>query len=264
MVNYWILLLVSLIFSAVGFYMYIYFFSVGYGLSVAAIGVTLGILFFGELGAGEAVLCLLFLVYGLRLSGYLFIRERKSAAYGKVLNPEMDRSRKMPFGPKLAIWISCALLYTLEAAPVFFRLQNGAPADGALWVGAGLMLFGLILETAADMQKTKAKKRAPYRFVDTGLYRIVRCPNYLGELIFWLGTLVSGITALRGAWQWIASLLGFLLIVYVMFSGARRLEIRQDRNYGDNPVYQAYCRRVPILLPGIPLYSVKKYKFLSA
>lgn len=31
--------------------------------------------------------------------------------------------------------------------------------------------------------KSAAKKKNPKRFVDTGLYRIVRCPNYFGELL---------------------------------------------------------------------------------
>ena len=54
------------------------------------------------------------------------------------------------------------------------------------------------------------------------------------------------------------------LIAWVMFSGARRLELRQDRNYGADPEYQKYVRTVPIIIPFIPLYSVKKYKFLVA
>ena len=45
---------------------------------------------------------------------------------------------------------------------------------------------------------------------------------------------------------------------------ARRLEIRQNKNYGQDPEYQAYVKSVPILLPFIPLYSVEKYKFLRA
>jgi steroid 5-alpha reductase family enzyme len=65
-------------------------------------------------------------------------------------------------------------------------------------------------------------------------------------------------------WQWALSLLGFALITWVMFSGARRLELRQDKNYGADPEYQEYVRTVPILIPFIPLYSVKKYKFLAA
>lgn len=51
-------------------------------------------------------------------------------------------------------------------------------------------------------------------------------------------------------------------IVYVMFSGARRLELRQDRTYGADPEYQAYVAKVPSLLPFVPLYSVKKHKWL--
>lgn len=64
-------------------------------------------------------------------------------------------------------------------------------------------------------------------------------------------------------WVFLA-VLGLLLIVWVMFSGARRLEIRQDRNYGNDPEYQKYISTVPVIIPFIPLYSVKKYKFLVA
>ena len=126
------------------------------------------------------------------------------------------------------------------------------------------MVCGVILEAIADLQKTAAKKKNSRRFVDTGLYRIVRCPNYLGELLLWTGMLLTGTTALKGILQWGIALLGYALIVWVMFSGARRLEIRQDKYYGDDPEYQKYVRTVPIILPFIPLYSVKKYKFLVA
>ena len=148
--------------------------------------------------------------------------------------------------------------------PVYFRLLNNAPADAMLWVGFVITVCGLIMETTADLQKTAAKKKNIHRFVDTGLYRFVRCPNYLGELLIWLGVFLSGTTVLQGVWQWVLSILGFLLIVWIMFSGARRLEIRQDRNYGEDPEYQKYVTTVPILIPFIPLYSVKKHKFLVA
>lgn len=262
--NWWIIFAVSLIFSAVGFYMYIYFFSLGYGLAVAAIGVTLAIGFRPQLTPVELAVCVLLLLYGLRLAGYLFIREIKSAAYRKVLSPELERSRLMPIGPKLAIWISCALLYTLETIPVYFRFNNNAAPDLMLRVGVVVMVGGLLLETAADLQKSRAKKQNPYGIVTTGLFSIVRCPNYLGEMIFWLGVLLSGISALKGPVQIGLAIFGYICLIYIMFSGARRLEIRQDRNYGDDEKYIEYCRTVPILIPFIPLYSVKKYGFLVA
>ena len=257
MAQYLIILLTSLIFSACGFYMYIYFFSLGYGFSIAAIGAVMLFMLKSSLTWGTGLQCLLFIVYGVRLGGYLLIREMKSPAYKKVLNPEMTRSKQMGMVPKVSIWISCALLYTLEVCPVFFRLQNGDGTNAAVIAGLIIMALGICLEIAADMQKSAAKKTNPYRFVDTGLYRIVRCPNYLGELILWVGVLISGIGSLHGILQWGAAALGFILIVFIMFSGARRLEIRQDRNYGEDPDYQKYVKTVPILIPFIPLYSVK-------
>ena len=179
-------------------------------------------------------------------------------------SPELQRSKQMGMVPKVSIWISCALLYTLEVSPVFFRLQNGDGTSATVVAGLIIMALGICLEMAADLQKTAAKKKNPYRFVDSGLYRIVRCPNYLGELLLWLGVLISGFGSLHGIVQWGAAILGFILIVYIMFSGARRLEIRQDRNYAEDPEYRKYVKTVPILIPFIPLYSVRKYTFLVA
>ncbi len=41
-----------------------------------------------------------------------------------------------------------------------------------------------------------------------------------------------------------------------MFSGTRRLELRQDKNYGKDNECQKYSNKTPILLLLIPLYSV--------
>ena len=149
-------------------------------------------------------------------------------------------------------------------APVLFRLDNELPTDD--WVIAGIvfMVIGLALETAADIHKSIAKKKDPDRFVDTGLFRIVRCPNYLGELLLWTGVFLMGIGSNQDALQWIICILGYIGIIYVMFSGARRLEMRQNRVYGSDPEYQKYVKSVPIMIPLIPIYSVEKYKWLVA
>lgn len=273
--TYMVILAVSLLLCAVGFWRYVYFFSVGYGYAVAGIGIVLLIMFHGIMTPVTWIACILFIVYGVRLGGYLMIREMKSAAYNKILKPENDRSKSIAVGVKIAIWVSCAILYFLQTSPFTFRLENTAnlieegaamiaPDVTAAWVGLIMMILGVLLEIAADMQKNAAKKKNPSRFVDTGLYRIVRCPNYLGELLLWAGVFIAGIPYLQGALQWIVAILGLVGITYVMFSGARRLEMRQDRNYGDDPVYQKYVKTVPIMIPLIPLYSVKNWKAFVA
>ena len=255
-----VLFALALLCSALGFLKFVYFISLGYGLSVAAMGVALLIH-----GQGHAMApCVLLVLYGLRLFGYLFIREWKSANYRKLLAREIRDGKGMNPSLKIACWAACALLYVLMVSPVAFRVLSLPDADGYRIAGVFVMCVGMVLEALADAQKTAAKRRNPDRFVDTGLYRIVRCPNYFGEMLFWTGVFVSGIGAVHGVWQWVAVLTGYLGIIYVMFGGARRLEIRQNRSYGKDPEYQAYVKKTPIMIPLIPLYSVEKYKWLVA
>jgi len=254
---------VALVFSSIGFKKYVWFISLGYGFAVAAIGVGLLIAGHDQLTAGTTCACILLVVYGLRLGGYLAFRELRTSYNSKMVG-EIKSGDGMSLAAKLAIWISAAFLYVCETSPVIFRFVNGSGTDALLVVGLIVSVVGLVVETAADLQKNAAKKENPGRFVDTGLFRIVRCPNYFGEMLFWTGMFVGGIAIYAGPLQWIAALLGYLGIIYVMFGGARRLEIRQNKSYGDDPEYQRYVKTTPIMIPLIPLYSVEKYKWLVA
>ena len=49
-----------------------------------------------------------------------------------------------------------------------------------------------------------------------------------------------------------------------MFSGARRIEICQNKNYGNDNEYIEYVRKTPILIPFVPIYLVEKYAWLTA
>ena len=276
-----ILFAVSLAVSAVGWKYFIYFFSLGYGYGIVALAVAMMVMFGGALSAPTAVLCCLLIVFGMRLGTFLLMRERKATAYRKILyDPSLQK--KKPAGVVVTVWLFCAILYVLQVSPVAFRLMNsyppaspypseeGMPRAGAAvsdlwaWIGAATVLCGILLEAFADMQKSAAKKRNPKRFVDTGLYRIVRCPNYLGEVTIWTGVLLSGIGAGLAWWQWLVAAIGYVGIVYVMFSGARRLELRQNEVYGSDPEYQTYVKKTPILIPFLPIYSVERYKWLQA
>ena len=264
MPNFVVLLIVALIVSAIGFKKYVWFISIGYGFSVCAIGLALIIMFRGQMDAGLLVQCILFMVYGLRLGGYLAYRELRMASYNKKMVGEIKDGKTMSMIAKCGIWISAALLYACETSPVLFRLESGKGTGTAVIIGIIISVAGLVIESLADIQKSRAKKVNPGRFVDTGLYRIVRCPNYFGEMLFWTGVFVGGITIYASALQWVVAVVGYLGIIYVMFGGARRLEIRQNRTYGDDPEYQRYVRTTPIMIPLVPLYSVEKYTWLVA
>lgn len=253
---------VILVVCLIGFKKYVWFISLGYGFSICAVGIMNLILFREEMNPALIISSFILIIYGLRLGGFLALRELKSTTYNRKMKNEISDGKNMSFILKVMLWISCALLYILMTSPVIYRFVNGDGMDDCFLVGMVITLLGIILEALSDYQKSKAKKVNPNRFCDTGFFKIVRCPNYLGELIIWLGVFISGFTTLHGAGQWILAIIGFLGIVYIMFSGARRLELRQDRTYGSDKEYQSYVKKTPILLPFIPLYSVKKHKWL--
>ena len=254
----WVLLLVAAALCAIGFYKFVYFMSVGYGLAVGGIGIAIFLIALvrGDLTPVMAVLCLLLLVYGIRLGGFLLVREMKSAAYRKTLDAQTDKP--VPFPVKIVMWLFMAVLYVLETCAVWYR-EATAP-DGpaaAAWIGALIMLAGILIEALADRQKSAAKKKDPGRPAMDGLYKYSRCPNYFGEVTFWTGVFISGWGILTG-FQWLAAILGYLMILMIMISGAQRLEKRQNKNYGSMPEYQAYVEKTPILVPFIPVYHLVK------
>ncbi len=121
----------------------------------------MAILYGKTLTVGTLLCCILFVIYGLRLGGYLAIREVKSASYNKNMTGEIKTD--VPFGVKIAIWVTCAVLYVLQVLPVFYRLHNGSGTNAWTWIGAAVMLFGIVFESAADIQKNAAKKVNPKR-----------------------------------------------------------------------------------------------------
>ena len=259
----WIGIAIFLV-TLLGFKKYIWFISLGYGFSIFIVGVMLLVLFYSELDFFKIGACGALILYGLRLGGFLLFREMRSSSYNEKVMKEVNHGQSMNFFHKVLMWSSCSLLYIFMVFPIVFRFVNHDTGDICFSVGLFIMLVGITFEAVSDFQKSRSKKRDCDQFCHSGLFNIVRCPNYLGELIIWSGVFISGFTTLSSAGQWIFSMIGFLGIIYVMFSGARRLEIRQDKEYGKDLEYQRYVSSTPILIPFIPLYSVKKYKWLVA
>ncbi|MBR1416647.1 MAG: DUF1295 domain-containing protein [Bacilli bacterium] len=257
-----IILLAIIIVCSYGFKNPFWLISTGYGFSVATSGILLLILFFNNINLSIILSSLFLIVYGLRLSLFLIIRRKKSISYNKKMDKELAHKKKFKLSTKIIMWLSCSLLYLLIISSLLYRAINKSEIDCCFIVGLIIAILGLFIESCADIQKSKAKLNNPNRFCDSGLYKIVRCPNYFGEIVIWSGIFISGFTTLCSIWQLVASSIGYLSMVYIMFSGARRLELRQDRTYFDDKQYKTYKKKTPIIIPLIPLYSVKNHKWL--
>ena len=267
---YWnllgILLAVCAVACCVGFYKFVYFLSIGYGFAVAAGGVATLVMYLINPSATPLWIVLvqaaLFVAYGARLSGFLLIRELKNVTFKKtdVAKETLSKNgeKKMPIFVLATIWVCVSVLYVAQVAPMMFRYANGSTDVVLPIIGFAISIFGLVLESIADKQKSAQKKENPNSVATKGLYKIVRCPNYLGEITFWTGVFVSGISTYKTVGQWIVAILAYVCIVYIMFNGAQRLEKRQMERYGDDPVYNEYANKTPIIIPLVPIYHLNK------
>ena len=261
-----IILIVCAVLCAVGFYKFVYFLSIGYGFAVAGGGIAILIMSIVNPTATPiwlvAIQALLFLAYGIRLSGFLLVRELKNASFKKtdVAKDTLAKNneKKMPVFVLATIWVFVSILYTAQVSPMLFRYNNASEDILVPIVGVAISTFGLILEAVADNQKSAQKKENPDMVATKGLYKIVRCPNYLGEIIFWTGIFISGTTTYATAGQWITAIIAYICIVYIMFNGAQRLEKRQMGRYGDNKEYNDYANKTPIIIPLLPIYHLNK------
>jgi len=103
----------------------------------------------------------------------------------------------------------------------------------------------------ADGQK-RAFRRDPKNegaFIQSGLWALCRHPNYLGEILLWLGVAVVAVPVLSG-WQQLTLLSPvFVYVLLTRISGIPLLASRGKRRWGNDPAYQAYLDRTPVLFP---------------
>ena len=105
--------------------------------------------------------------------------------------------------------IPTLLVYAGTVPLIYVITTTGAVNLYALIVGGCVVLGGVFLETIADAQLKKCKKTAVKGTTcQVGLWRFSRHPNYLGEILIWIGLMLASM----GLFWW-PNLVGFLLII---------------------------------------------------
>ena len=156
------------------------------------------------------------------------------------------RGREMPY---VALNVAGSLLMVLGRPGG--GLPSWAPWRVAVapgWSLVGLSVAGLAFTWWARLHlgrlwSSSVTRKAEHRIVDTGPYALVRHPIYTGLILAVLatGALLGGATACLGA----------LLVASGMCVKAR-LEERFLREQLGAEAYDAYARRVPMLVPFLP------------
>lgn len=239
--------------------------SQGYGLSIVVFGATLIALllcYAFTKGMSHAVTVLiaeslLLLAYGFRLASFIGNRNKKDSY---IKNRQGAFNKPMSLLVTIPLWIVVSFLYLCYGLPALIgyrALVNGYRFNVVLHlVGTLVMLFGLVIESVADSQKSQSKLEKPNRFCDCGLYRYCRMPNYFGELLHWTGCTLSCIGDDMSILQLGLCLFGIICSYNLMLSAAKRLDKSQFDRYHGDPQYMQYRKEVPVLFPFTRWYSM--------
>lgn len=192
----------------------------------------------GEVDLRKMIVSLLVLLWGLRLSFHIMVR---NAGKGEDFRYKAWRNSWKYFTLRsfFQIFMLQGLLMLIISTPVWFiNSFNGGPLG--LWDSFGLLVFGagFLFEVVADYQLAEFKKNPENqgKIINSGLWSISRHPNYFGESLVWLGI---SFYAMSFPYGWCALISPVVITLLLRFvSGVPLLE-KKYKNHPDWADYQA-------------------------
>jgi len=215
--------------------------------SITFIVLVLYSFFINDVSLLTILLLIMVVIWAIRLGGYLLIRIRK---IGK--DKRFD-DRRENFFSFLKFWIlqGVSVFFIMIPILLFMNIEN-KEFNFLVVFGIIIWLGGLILESVADYQKYKFINDPlnKDKWIDKGVWKYSRHPNYLGEMMIWIGLYLFMLPSFSFG-QSIFGLMGPLYIILLInfVSGIPLLEKGANKKWGNNIEYKSYKKRVGILLP---------------
>lgn len=207
--------------------------------------VNTAVLSFTQPNGYKWVVLLAVILWGLRLSTYLWIRNRgkpEDYRYQKFRASWQPRPNLQAYFK--VFWLQAMLSFIISLSFWTFFRSSGNVVKLSFYVGVLLFLFGFFWEAWADWIMYRFKQSAPAKdeICTRGPWKFSRHPNYFGEIVLWYGIWLMCFHPYRW-WTVIAPLTIHLLILFV--SGVPLLEEKMKQK----EKYQAYFKNTHSLIP---------------
>jgi steroid 5-alpha reductase family enzyme len=142
----------------------------------------------------------------------------------------------------IGIMMMPTVLVFLGIVPYWYLLHAQFPGMVLPAAGGFIILLGTTFEFFADNQMRRYKRNknsGPY--IDEGLWRYSRHPNYLGEILIWAGLFIAGLVNFH-----ILSIAGVLLIILLFCCIS--IPMMERHILEKNPEYAVYRKTVRPLI----------------
>jgi len=202
----------------------------------------------GGLTSRQILITALVALWGARLGGYLFLRNRghgEDFRYAAMRKTHGDRFWIVSLFTVFLLQGGLVWIVSLPIQAAFATDRSIGPLD---LVATTISLFGLVFESIADLQLSRFRKdpASKGQVFDHGLWSWSRHPNYFGEAVVWWGFAIFGLAS-GAPWSVIGPIIMTVLLLKV--SGVALLEstIVERR-----PAYAAYIARTSAFIPRPP------------
>lgn len=200
----------------------------------------------GTFSFQNVLINILVLVWGLRLSAYIFIRHLGKEEDYRYKEMRKEWGKNAALMALIKIFLPQAVVMYLIVFPVLmvninphYEIQLTDIAGALIW------LTGFFFEAIGDAQMYAFKKNPANKgkIIRHGLWKYTRHPNYFGEAVMWWGIFLIALPS--GYWYF--SVLSPVVITFLIIkvTGVELLE----KKYESNPDYQDYIRTTSAFFP---------------
>lgn len=211
--------------------------------SLTYILIALIFFLYNQRNISKIILFLMILLWALRLGGHLFYRVVKFKRDSRF--DEM-RSNFFKF---FFFWLFQGVTAWIILVPSMLYFNSEARINDVSLIGIFVFSGGLLIEATADIQKIMFKMNPENKdkWIENGLWKYSRHPNYFGEILVWIGIYIYCLNGIN----WVYGLISPLFIAFILLyvSGVPILEKRNDEKFKDNAEYWKYKRKTSLLIP---------------
>jgi steroid 5-alpha reductase family enzyme len=200
-----------------------------------------------ELTLSKWILAFMIILWSVRIGTYLLIRINKM---GKDARFDDKRDNFWRFSgfwliQGLTVWV------VLIGSSLYF-ISGVKPITAFMAVGIIIWAVGLAIEAVADAQKFQfiQDKKNKGKWIQSGIWKYSRHPNYFGEIMVWFGVYVYVVSGLTGSEQLVAMVSPlFITFMLLYVSGIPLLEKSADAKWGKDAAYKKYKKSTSVLIP---------------
>ena len=162
----------------------------------------------------QLLLTIMVVAWGVRLISYLLIRIlkiKKDSRFDKIREKPLQ-FLKFWFFQGIAVWaIMLPSIY-------LFNNLNDKPINLVMVLAILVWTLGLLIETISDWQKFSFKNNPINKnsWIQSGLWKYSRHPNYFGEMLCWWGIFIFALPFIQGL-SWLTILGPIFITIILLF-----------------------------------------------